>query len=175
MKIKFIGRSVNISQDMVNEAEERLQCLDGYIDDSEQIKVSVYKAKKYLVVSIMMVFDGKLVKTERQGSDFVDLVSEAAEGIVERIEKLNDKRIKRVKDQSRALLEAGADDDGEYDEEGLIVKKKTIDLIPMTPKEAIAAMEELGHDTYIFPDVESGKICMIYARNDGKYGLIETN
>ncbi len=54
------------------------------------------------------------------------------------------------------------------------VKKKSIVLDHMSIDEAITAMEMLGHDFFIFKDEKTDKVNITYLRNDGKYGVIET-
>lgn len=54
------------------------------------------------------------------------------------------------------------------------IKRKNIVLDEMTVDEAITAMEVLGHDFYIFKDEDTEKVSVLYLRNDGKYGVIET-
>jgi putative sigma-54 modulation protein len=54
------------------------------------------------------------------------------------------------------------------------IKRKSIMLDEMTVDEAITALEVLGHDFYIFKDEDSGNVSVLYLRNDGKYGVIET-
>ena len=54
------------------------------------------------------------------------------------------------------------------------VKKKSILLDNMTIDEAIIAMDMLGHDFFIFRNEETQKVNVTYLRNDGKYGVIET-
>ena len=44
---------------------------------------------------------------------------------------------------------------------------------PMTADEAILQMNLLGHSFFMFADAASGKICVVYRRNDGAYGVIE--
>ncbi len=53
------------------------------------------------------------------------------------------------------------------------VKKKTISLEILSTEEAITQMELLGHDFFIFKN-EDRNISVLYLRDDGKYGLIET-
>lgn len=53
------------------------------------------------------------------------------------------------------------------------VKKKTIGLEILSLDEAITQMELLGHDFFIFKN-EDRNISVLYLRDDGKYGLIET-
>jgi putative sigma-54 modulation protein len=54
------------------------------------------------------------------------------------------------------------------------IKKKNIVLEKMTLDEAITAIQMLGHDFYIFKNEENGLTSVLYLRNDGKYGVIET-
>ena len=35
-------------------------------------------------------------------------------------------------------------------------------------------MEMLGHSFFAFKDIKSGKICILYKRKNGNYGIIET-
>ena len=44
----------------------------------------------------------------------------------------------------------------------------------MDLEEAIMRMEMLGHSFFIYRDEESETVSVVYKRNDGGYGLIET-
>jgi len=54
------------------------------------------------------------------------------------------------------------------------VRKKSIVLDHMSVSEGITAMEMLGHDFFIFKDEDTEKVTVAYLRDDGKYGVIET-
>ena len=43
----------------------------------------------------------------------------------------------------------------------------------MTVEDAIEEMELVGHDFYVFANKSTGNVNVLYARNDGDYGLIE--
>ena len=43
----------------------------------------------------------------------------------------------------------------------------------MFEEDAINAMEELGHRFFVFVNAENEQVAILYARNDGGYGLIE--
>jgi putative sigma-54 modulation protein len=53
------------------------------------------------------------------------------------------------------------------------VKKKRIKLDILSLDEAITQMELLGHDFFIYRN-EDKEVSVLYLREDGKYGLIET-
>lgn len=54
------------------------------------------------------------------------------------------------------------------------VRIKSIDLDEMNADEAITSLEMLGHDFYIFRNDDTKQVNVVYLRNDGKYGIIET-
>ena len=56
-----------------------------------------------------------------------------------------------------------------------IVRNKRVSLKPMDPEEAILQMDMLEHDFFVFEDAETNGTSVVYRRNDGRYGLIETN
>lgn len=52
-----------------------------------------------------------------------------------------------------------------------VVRRKTFALEPVTPDEAAFDMDVLGHDFYLFTDLDSGNDAVIYRRDDGGYGV----
>ena len=56
-----------------------------------------------------------------------------------------------------------------------ITKRKAYDLYPMTEEEAVEQLELIGHDFYVFLNVNTQQVNVIYLREDGDYGIIETN
>ena len=54
-----------------------------------------------------------------------------------------------------------------------IVKTKRFAIEPMFEEDAVTAMEDLGHDFYVFVNAETEQVAVIYKRKDGRFGLIE--
>jgi hypothetical protein len=54
-----------------------------------------------------------------------------------------------------------------------IVKVKRFAIEPMFEEDAVARMQELGHDFFVFVNAESERTAVLYRRRDGDYGLIE--
>ena len=44
----------------------------------------------------------------------------------------------------------------------------------MNEEEAILQMELLGHQFFMYKDSESDKYAVVYKRNDGNYGVLES-
>lgn len=55
---------------------------------------------------------------------------------------------------------------------GQVVRQKTHKATPMTVDEALEKMELVGHDFYLFSDLESGKPTVVYRRHAFDYGTI---
>ena len=60
------------------------------------------------------------------------------------------------------------------EEEDIPVRTKTIAVDEMDLDEAIMQMELSNHDFYIYTDDETDRVSVVYRRNNGGYGLIET-
>jgi putative sigma-54 modulation protein len=60
------------------------------------------------------------------------------------------------------------------EQEQVVARHKTFDLIPMSEAEALEQMKLLGHDNFfIFFNIETNSINVLYHRRDGTYGLID--
>ena len=62
----------------------------------------------------------------------------------------------------------------EEEEAAKIVKRKKLELKPIDEEEAIIEMEMLGHSFFVYRDVDTDEICILYKRKNGNYGIIET-
>ncbi|MDD4377703.1 MAG: sigma 54 modulation/S30EA ribosomal C-terminal domain-containing protein, partial [Eubacteriales bacterium] len=59
-------------------------------------------------------------------------------------------------------------------EETRVVRTKRFELLPMTVDEAILQMEMLQHNFFVFFDMETDSVNVVYKRNDKDYGVLET-
>ena len=55
-----------------------------------------------------------------------------------------------------------------------IVRTKKFQLEPMNAEEAIMQMELLGHSFFVFLDMETDSVNVVYRRKNNSYGLLET-
>jgi putative sigma-54 modulation protein len=63
-------------------------------------------------------------------------------------------------------------EDAELDELEVVRTKRFL-LKPMDVEEAILQMNMVGHNFFVFSNIDNEEVNVVYKRNDGKYGLIE--
>ncbi len=54
-----------------------------------------------------------------------------------------------------------------------VVRTKRFTFKPMDVEEAILQMNMIGHNFFVFSNIDNQEVNVVYKRNDGKYGLIE--
>ena len=55
---------------------------------------------------------------------------------------------------------------------GQVVRVKEIETPPMSEEDALAQMDLLGHDFFLFLDARTDEFAVLYKRRDGEYGLL---
>ena len=176
MKITLRGDKIKITDAMKDYANEKLERINKYLDDSSNVnanvvvKVENYKQK----VEVTIPLKNFILRSEEVQDDFYAAMDITVDKIERQIRKnktkLQSKKVKEYKEIVFDYIEQVEDE-----EEDTIVKRKKIDVKPMSEEEAIIQMELLGHQFYLFKDAETLKPSVVYKRNDGQYGIIETD
>lgn len=177
MKITLRGDKIKITEAMQEYANEKLERLDKYLDNSENVnanlvvKVQNYKQK----VEVTIPLKNFILRAEEVQDDFYAAVDTVVDKIERQIRKNKTKlQSKKIKDSKEIVFDY-IDDYKDEDDEEVIVKRKKIEVKPMSEEEAIIQMELLGHQFYLFKDAETMKPSLVYKRTDGQYGIIESD
>lgn len=175
MKITLRGKNIEITEAIEEKVGEKLSKLDKYFIVSENVEAKVlvrtYPYGQKIEVTIPTEY--VLLRAEVVDQDLynaIDLVIDKLEG---QIGKYKTRLNRKSKDNKLAFNLASIEplDD---EEEDVLVKTKTITPKPMDMEEAIMQMELIGHSFFVYRDTETDAISIVYRRNDGDYGLIET-
>lgn len=177
MNITLRGDKIKITDAMQDYANEKLERLNKYLDDSDNVKANlVVKVQNYKQkVEVTIPLKNFILRAEESQDDFYAAVDTVVDKIERQIRKNKTKlQSKKIKDSKEIVFDYIEDYKDEIDEEEVIVKRKKIEVKPMSEEEAIIQMELLGHQFYLFKDADSMKPALVYKRNDGQYGIIET-
>lgn len=174
MIIKSNGLNLKITEGMQSAIKSKLETLDKFLNDNIEVLVKVTQMKLEVKVVIMVIYNGKLIKVTERDEDFYVALDKSVDVFKNQIKKQHTLKVKKENDQSKTIRTYFNDDFEEYNDEPHITKRKSIELQPLTEKEAIQEMESLGHNAFVFFNADSqGCVSMVYKRNDGNYGILQ--
>jgi len=182
MQITITGRHMPVTEPIRAYAEEKISKV-AKIHDRDDMSVDVVlhveknpSNKRRDVAEVTARLKGIVVRAEEAAPDMyqaIDLVSEKLERQMRKyktklVDKRNGKTTVRTAAGDSEISPKVADE-----QEGALVRTKTIDAKPMTEDEAILQLELLGHDFFVFTHADAGTVNVVYRRHDGDYGLIQ--
>jgi len=175
MEFNIRGNKIAVTDAIKNYAEEKLGKLDKYFENPDDIRANVLIKVVGIDQGVEVTIPVKklFLRAEEKHKDLYAAIDLVVEKLERQIRK-NKTRIKQSKISKGMVLDFNLDKE-EEEEERTVVKRKNIEMKPMTIEEAILQMNLLGHDFFIFKEIETEKICVLYQRKDKNYGVIETN
>ncbi len=157
--------------------EDKLLKLSHLIEPDSVINIKIKEEKKGLYkIEISVAVQDVIIRVSKTDTKFYNCVEDTVLTLKE--------KINRYKDKSKEYFIGNRDWD-EFSEERheemsdmeyrpIVKVKKYEDDTPIHPQEAIERMILLGHDSYLFKNIETGKYSMVYKREDGiSFGLVE--
>lgn len=170
MDITISFRHIDPNDELKRYVEEKLKRLQKYIETPLDIYVVLSLERKYRQrVDVTFTLNGVIINAH----EVMDDMHAAIDKIVDKLER----RLKRYVDKLKRYREARPKQPttATVDKESKIIIKKTIDVKPMDPEEAVMQLEASGYDFIIFRDRDNDNICVIYKRRDGNFNLIEAS
>jgi putative sigma-54 modulation protein len=174
MKINISAKNYNPSQRLQDMIEKKFSKLGKYFVSDIEATVILSQERDRQKIEATINADGAIFRAEEAGADMYTGLDKVADKLSSQMSKYKKKIVNHHKD-NKAILFGDIPDLAESAQDTFeIVRRKTYELLPMTPEEAILQMELVSHAFYLFHDMESNAIAVVYKRNDGKYGLLET-
>lgn len=175
MEIIIHGDKLKVTAAMKDYIEEKLSKLEKYLENSENVRINVIvKVSNYSQrVEITIPLKTVILRTEETQQDFYAAVDKAIDKLERQVRK-NKTRIASRQTKGNFGFIVDEIESVEEVEETKIVKRKKVEVKPMDEEEAILQMELLGHQFYMYKDSETNKPMVVYKRNDGNYGIIES-
>jgi putative sigma-54 modulation protein len=186
MDVVIRGKNVKVSKSLRTAAEEHLAKLDRYANGFARAEVDFSEERNPRIADnqkceVLVHVKGHLLKAHASASEPFAALYAVCDKVEHQVKRLKDKRVarhhpRRIRSQRVELppLEDEEEEDRQEAQTARIVKTKEFSLKPMTAEEAVLQMDLLGHDFFLFTSSETGRAAVIYRRNDGNFGLIET-
>lgn len=174
MDIIIRGSKLEITEAMESYAKEKISRLEKYLENSDDTHATILvKIHGHLhIVEVTIPLKNFILRAEESKDNFYAAIDTVTDKLERQIRKnktrIAAKKNKEVKDFAYDYIQSI-----EEESEEKIVKRKKIEVKPMDEEEAILQMELLGHEFYLYKDIETGEPAVIYKRKDGDYGIIE--
>lgn len=173
------GKNIDVPDHIRTYVERKLGRLERILDDRSDalVELSIEQHRSAAdshIVEVTLLIDGQPLRTHAAGATH----REGVEKIVDKIERRavdhrEKPRVRARPEEEKNLLRQIADGTADTTRERRIVKTKRFAIEPMFEEDAVAAMEDIGHDFYVFVNAENERLAVLYKRKDGHYGLIE--
>lgn len=175
MKYNIRGEKVEITDAIKSYIEDKIGKLDKYFDNADEIVANVVikvrgKEQKMEITVPAMYYT---LRSEESHSDLYAAIDLTVDKLERQIRKNKTKINSKIKKTLIQNFEIDLEDSFE-EEDTKVLKRKKVDMKPMDEEEALLQMNMLGHSFFVFKNVDTDSICVLYLRKDGNYGIIET-
>ena len=176
MKFNIHGKKLDVTPAIKSYIEEKIGRLDIYLEDPEGVTANVVIKVRgnEQIVEVTIPIRKIILRGEEVHKDLYASIDKVSDKMERQIRK-NKTKLKKQRDVNN-YVDFNIDFETEKDdeEEVNIVKRKVIEMKPMSEEEAILQMNMLGHSFFVFKYVDTDSVCVLYLRKDGNYGIIET-
>lgn len=176
MELNIRGKNLEMTDALHDYVEKHTGKIQRYFDKPVKMNVLLRISNMTKTCEVTVYADGVILRGVEKSDDMYKSIDLVFDKVERQIHKYKTRLAKKFKgkaglsDQFIKEKEPAADTDSEFE----IVKTKRFHIAPMSSEEAILQMNLLGHNFFMFFDSETENTAIVYRREDGKYGIIET-
>ncbi len=193
MDIVVTGRHLTVSDRFRAHIEEKLEKITQLEPRTRRVEVLVShepnrrQAEACDKVEITCYAKGPVVRAEACVEDKYAALDLAIDKLMERLRRQKDRRqVHRGRRTPESVASATArivtpaeggpadavDDGDPFGDSPVEVREKVHRSTPMTLSEALSQMELVGHDFYLFHDIDTDRASVVYRRRGWSYGVL---
>jgi putative sigma-54 modulation protein len=186
VNIVVTGANVEVAEGLRAYVAQKLERLSRHFDHLQEAKVVVREERRRpvgraRVVEVTVWGDGFVLRGEEATADPYASVDRIVDKLEKQVARHRSRLIRkrrlderRQRQAERTRAEAATQQEAEEAQVPRVVRRKRFPMKPMTEEDAALQMELLGHSFFVYRDAETDRICVLYRRRDGDYGVIET-
>ena len=186
MNLSIRGQQIEVTDALKDYVDKKLNKLEKYFDEpltsDGNVTLSVNRGLHTVEVTIPM--KGLVLRAEDESNDMYGSIDAVVDKLERQIRKHKTKINRKFRQEGNlktlfvenvpASTSPVSDDELDMENDDLeVVRTKRFLLKPMDVEEAILQMNMIGHNFFVFTNIENNEVNVVYKRNDGKYGLIE--
>ena len=192
MDIVVKGRHADVSKGFKEHATEKLLKVERLDHRIIRLEVEVSEERNPRQaglrerVEVTCLSKGPIVRAEAAAQDQLAALDLAIDKLEARLRRAADKRRVHHGTRSPVSLHSTLAANGstatvpegvvaaDVDDEpvGVVVREKKVETAPMSLEDALFQMELVGHDFFLYPDIDTGLASVVYRRHGYDYGVI---
>lgn len=173
MKIDIHGDKIKVTKPIKEYVEKKISKLDKYFEDSDTITAYVKARVKDFeqIIEVTIPIHKVTIRAEESHADLYAAIDLVVDKVERQIKKNKTKLNNKYKTSDIIDINFNFEEDTE-EIARKIVKRKNIESKPMNEEEALLQMDLLGHDFFVFKNIDEECVSVIYVRKDRNYGII---
>jgi len=170
MKIEMVTHGYKASEHFKEVLTTKIDRLNKYFEEDTKIKVACSAQRETQILELTIMVDGFVCRAETSGDNMYNNIDVVLPKLEKQIIKHHEKVISKAKKERTAILQ-----EAEWRKQvkaSKLVKTKKFALVAMSPEDAIAQLELVGHSFFVYKDRTTLKTSVVYERKDGDFGVI---
>ncbi|MBP2001768.1 putative sigma-54 modulation protein [Paenibacillus shirakamiensis] len=187
MNYSIRGQHIDVTDALHDYVDKKLSRLEKYFDapPTSDGFVTLNAIRGLHTVEVTIPLTGFMLRAEDKSDDMYASIDAVVDKLERQIRKHKTKVNRKFRQEGSLktlFVEEAVEgnvlvddnyDDSLIDEDLEVVRTKRFTFKPMDVEEAILQMNMVGHEFFVFSNVDTREVNVVYKRNDGKYGLIE--
>jgi putative sigma-54 modulation protein len=175
MRVIISSKNFNASEHLKETIEKKFEKLGKYFSKDIVANVTLTMEKGRQKIEATINAKGTIFRAEEMTNDIYTGVDKVVDKLASQMSRFKTKLQRKHKDHKEFIFANLPEATEPEPDEAEIVRRKKFDIMPMSLDEAIMQMELLGHTFYVFLNMETDNVAVVYKRKDGNYGLLEPN
>lgn len=174
MKISIRGDKLVVTKAIKETIESKLERLEKYFEENADITAHVVVKVKNLdqTIEVTIPTNRFTLRAEETHEDLYTAIDKVIDKLERQIRKNKTKLNNKYKNVDKMDMILDFDVEKDEEENIIIVKRKNIEMKPMDEEEAVLQSSLLGHDFFVFKNIDEECVSVLYLRKDGSYGII---
>ena len=174
MKFNIRGSKDILDESVKNYIETKIGKLDKYFENPDEITANILVKESGIKepIEVTIPITKAILRAEDSNKDIYAAIDLVLEKLERQIRK-NKTKIKHKTNKENIDVFIDFEITEEEVNNNKIIKRKKVENKPMDEEEAILQMDLLGHDFFIFKNISTDNVAVVYRRKDGDYGIIE--
>ena len=180
MQLAIAGKNLEITDSLRKYVEKKIGRLDRYLPNIIDARVELgventRAAKDSQIAQVTLRTKHAILRAEEASSDMFASIDAVFDKMQRQADRYKGKRWSKRGVEGEVPVESAAEEESALADEqpSRISRVKRFSMAPMDEEEAVDQMELLGHDFFVFFNLNANQINVVYRRSGGDYGLIQ--